>query len=476
MARGSNWLAAALAFAALALTAPAAAQQLTAVTGTITDPNTLPYSGATLQAVLITAGGASPTLTPCTNNVAGCAIQQQSPAVTLSPTGTFSLSLWANGSILPAGSTYTFILSTRGVPPPFGFGPLSFQVTGVTISGASQNVSATISGAAPAQTFAFSGGTGSFGALGGGTNNSATMICGTGCSLAPGGTGTLTATGFATVPTNCGAGVMAIGILANGNATGCFSNAPTASALNATPTNCGAGVMAIGILANGNATGCFTTAPTASALASTPTNCGAGVMAIGILANGNATGCFSNAPTASALQVTPTNCGPGNAAIGVQANGNATGCFTPPGFSALQTVGITSTSISNTTATLLATVTVAQPSSTCTWRIFANYAFGAGGGSNQSHVSAALWDGTNSYLPSDNGSSNGSSGGYSQLSASGQSSVTYSSATSSVTLKLYAQSVTTTNPSTLTSTGVTFGSPISSSVPFQLQAFGACMN
>ena len=441
MARGSNWLAAALAFAALALAAPAAAQQLTAVTGTITDPNTLPYSGATLQAVLITAGGASPTLTPCTNNVAGCAIQQQSPAVTLSPTGTFSLSLWANGSILPAGSTYTFILSTRGVPPPFGFGPLSFQVTGVTISGASQNVSATISGAAPAQTFAFSGGTGSFGALGGGTNNSATMICGTGCSLAPGGTGTLTATGFATVPTNCGAGVMAIGILANGNATGCFSNAPTASALNATPTNCGAGVMAIGILANGNATGCF-----------------------------------SNAPTASALQVTPTNCGPGNAAIGVQANGNATGCFTPPGFSALQTVGITSTSISNTTATLLATVTVAQPSSTCTWRIFANYAFGAGGGSNQSHVSAALWDGTNSYLPSDNGSSNGSSGGYSQLSASGQSSVTYSSATSSVTLKLYAQSVTTTNPSTLTSTGVTFGSPISSSVPFQLQAFGACMN
>jgi len=406
MARGSNWLAAALAFAALALAAPAAAQQLTAVTGTITDPNTLPYSGATLQAVLITAGGASPTLTPCTNNVAGCAIQQQSPAVTLSPTGTFSLSLWANGSILPAGSTYTFILSTRGVPQPFGFGPLSFQVTGVTISGASQNVSATISGAAPAQTFAFSGGTGSFGALGGGTNNSATMICGTGCSLAPGGTGTLTATGFATVPTNCGAGV-----------------------------------MAIGILANGNAAGCFTAAPTASALASTPTNCGAGVMAIGILANGN-----------------------------------ATGCFTPPGFSALQTVGITSTSISNSAATLLATVTVAHPSSACTWRIFANYAFGAGGGSNQSHVSAALWDGTNSYLPSDNGSSNGSSGGYSQLSASGQSSVTYSSATSSVTLKLYAQSVTTTNPSTLTSTGVTFGSPISSSVPFQLQAFGACMN
>ena len=147
---------AAAALLAIALAAPAAAQQLTAVTGTITDPNGLPYSGATLQAVLIyPGGGGSPRLTPCTNNISGCPIQQQSPAVTLSPTGAFLLSLWANGSILPALSTYTFVISTAGVAPPFGTGPQSFQVTGVTISGASQNVSATLSAAAPAQTAAF---------------------------------------------------------------------------------------------------------------------------------------------------------------------------------------------------------------------------------------------------------------------------------------------------------------------------------
>jgi len=42
------------------------------------------------------------------------------------------------------------------------------------------------------------------------------------------------------------------------NAANTSGNAATATALAATPSNCGAGVAAIGILANGNATGCFT--------------------------------------------------------------------------------------------------------------------------------------------------------------------------------------------------------------------------
>jgi len=138
----------ALLFLALLLAAAgtARAQTITVVSGTITDPNGLPYAGGILQ-VSITATG-TPTITPCTT-APTCPIILPGQ-VTLSPTGSFTMNLVANGSILPASSTYNFLVSFPGIAPPLGTGPQSYTVTGVTIAGASQSVSSTLSTPAPA--------------------------------------------------------------------------------------------------------------------------------------------------------------------------------------------------------------------------------------------------------------------------------------------------------------------------------------
>ena len=60
----------------LVLSARAAyGQQNTAVSGTIVDPNGVPYAGARVQAILVSPGGQSPSLTPCNNPQSGCQIQ-----------------------------------------------------------------------------------------------------------------------------------------------------------------------------------------------------------------------------------------------------------------------------------------------------------------------------------------------------------------------------------------------------------------
>lgn len=178
-----------------------------------------------------------------------------------------------------------------------------------------------------------------------------------------------------------------------------------------------------------------------------------GVKAINITDSALSTGCVNNT---SGLLGSTVPCG--------------------PPVSALQTATISNgTSISASTATSLATVTINKPA-TCTWRIVAGYSFSWGTGTNQAHVSSAIWDGTTAWLPADSGSSNGTSGGYASNSAAGISVPTYSSSTASVTLNLYAQSTTTTAPTTIGSTGVSFSTPISGAVPFYLTAYGVCMN
>ena len=143
----SSFLAALLA-AIAALCAPAArAQTPTNVTGTIVGADGVPWTGAQLTGVLIYAGNAgSPRLTPCTNNTSGCPIQQAVPPTTLGPGGTIQgLSLYPNANILPAASTYTFTVTSNGIPPPFGTGPQSCTATAVTIAGASQSITANFS-------------------------------------------------------------------------------------------------------------------------------------------------------------------------------------------------------------------------------------------------------------------------------------------------------------------------------------------
>jgi len=120
------------------------AQTQTAVTGTVTGTDGVVWNGGQISAVINTPGGSSLQLTPCTNpGPAGCPVTPSIPATGLGAAGAYSMNLWADASILPAGTTYTFTATINGMPPPIGTGPQTCTVSGVTISGASQTVNLT---------------------------------------------------------------------------------------------------------------------------------------------------------------------------------------------------------------------------------------------------------------------------------------------------------------------------------------------
>lgn len=117
--------------------------QFTEVSGTITDPNGVPYAGAVVTANFIPSGG-SPTL-----NGAQCCASLS--AITHS-NGAFSMTVPDNNVVQPGGSQWRFTVSlSPGVLPPLGTGPQSFSIT-VTITGATQSLTAALTAAAPALT------------------------------------------------------------------------------------------------------------------------------------------------------------------------------------------------------------------------------------------------------------------------------------------------------------------------------------
>jgi hypothetical protein len=122
--------------------------QFTTVSGTVTDPNGLPYANGTISAVLVSSG--SPKFT-ATNQP----YTPPSQPVGLSPAGSFVMQLADVTALTPGGSTYNFTVSCAAgcVPVSGGKGPVTFTVTGVTISGASQSITATLTAAAPALSF-----------------------------------------------------------------------------------------------------------------------------------------------------------------------------------------------------------------------------------------------------------------------------------------------------------------------------------
>ena len=131
-----------LALAALAaifaLPASAIAQTRTSVTGTVIGSDGIPWTGASITATIISSGGASFSLTPCTSG-AGCPVQNPTTGG-VQAGGAYTMSLWADASILPAGTTYTFTATINGLAPAVGTGPQTCTVTGVTIAGATQTV------------------------------------------------------------------------------------------------------------------------------------------------------------------------------------------------------------------------------------------------------------------------------------------------------------------------------------------------
>ncbi len=147
-----------LAFAALAaifaLPQAARAQTQTYVSGTVTGSDSIAWAGARISASIVSPGGASLSLTPCTSG-AGCPVANPATGG-VQAGGAFGMNLWANGSILPAGTTYTFTAAINGLLPAVGTGPQTCTVTGVTVAGATQTVN--LSGCPPLTNIAGGGG------------------------------------------------------------------------------------------------------------------------------------------------------------------------------------------------------------------------------------------------------------------------------------------------------------------------------
>lgn len=119
----------------------ARAQTQTNVTATIVDPLGIPYAYGTYSIQLIPTG-TNPTVN---GNSIGGAFNGSTDA-----NGSFNVSLWANANIVPASSQWQFtVCVSPGVQPPLGTGGQCTPPTAVTISGASQSLSATLNAVAP---------------------------------------------------------------------------------------------------------------------------------------------------------------------------------------------------------------------------------------------------------------------------------------------------------------------------------------
>lgn len=144
-------------FLSLFFAALPALAQVTAVTGTVTDSNAVPYAGGTIKAQLVLAGpGATGQATVTVNNAQQCRSAGQGSApcqvpfqgtvgpVALDNTGSFSLSLQDNALVNFVGSQWLLSVTNPGAPPPLGTGPQSCSAT-LTITGASQSVTSSFS-------------------------------------------------------------------------------------------------------------------------------------------------------------------------------------------------------------------------------------------------------------------------------------------------------------------------------------------
>lgn len=193
-----------------------AQQTQTKVTGTIVDPNSVPYYPATVLACL----------TPPTQNptVAGAPISTNpgvpycvGPAQT-GPDGTFQIPLYANSVIqcnnVNCSTLWQFTVTASGTAPPAGKGPQNFQVNINITNLTAQDVSATLNLSAPV--LLNSGGGGS--SVGPGTPSNV------GCFTVP--TNLQDCTGTANVPANLnvgtGGGAASVGY-PSGDPSGCQS-------------------------------------------------------------------------------------------------------------------------------------------------------------------------------------------------------------------------------------------------------------
>lgn len=128
------------ALGALLVPFKASAQTITTVTGTILDPQGISFANGQVTIIVVSpSAGVTPTVTATGSPV----LQPQT--VQLSGTGSFSVGVVANASISPASTTYTVRACPAVVAPPIGSATQNcVTASGLTISGASQDLSATL--------------------------------------------------------------------------------------------------------------------------------------------------------------------------------------------------------------------------------------------------------------------------------------------------------------------------------------------
>jgi hypothetical protein len=119
-------------------------QTTTAVTGTILDPNGIPYSGASVTATLSNPSSGTGYTIPGGAAYTGVIVVPSGA----NAAGTFSMQLVQNGQLTPGSSTWSFtVCQVQGVTVPIGTGGQCFTVSGLTISGSSQDISANLNAA-----------------------------------------------------------------------------------------------------------------------------------------------------------------------------------------------------------------------------------------------------------------------------------------------------------------------------------------
>lgn len=123
-------------------------QTITAVTGTVRDVNGVPYVNCTVLPQFVNvSGGASPTVTAN----GGPVIPPTSPT-TCSNTGTFSVSVIANGSVTPASTHWQFLICSApgtSYPDPGSLGSTCFTTGTITITGSTQDITTNINAVPP---------------------------------------------------------------------------------------------------------------------------------------------------------------------------------------------------------------------------------------------------------------------------------------------------------------------------------------
>jgi hypothetical protein len=175
----------ALQLLAILLMPLAAAAQFTTVTGTVVDPNGIPYAGGTISATLVLPGTGSPTLN-------GSSYSPPTQPAGLDANGSFTIRLADNTVLLPASTTWNFtVCSAKGtVNPAIGTGSQCFTLASpITISGSTQSITTQLHAAALALTIPTTGGVTTVSATapivssGGTTPNISCPTCSTGTAF-----------------------------------------------------------------------------------------------------------------------------------------------------------------------------------------------------------------------------------------------------------------------------------------------------